>query len=195
MHASKLILSLLPSLAAAHMAMWHPSVLDFYGDGYTAVTPLANLSFSEWWFHGMLDRPRPSESFILPVGQSVTVETSCRKDSSSYGTKGDGKNACTLDTAGLHAGLPVINETLLMGCGLAIAYKSDFKAVEPQDFAIFSVNYECVKQLKTTFEVPKVMPACPAEGCVCAWFWQGQNSAYEMVRSRPSPPPFQANGR
>ncbi|KAI5840628.1 hypothetical protein BZA05DRAFT_16288 [Tricharina praecox] len=179
MHASTLLLAILPSLATAHMAMWHPSVLDFNGDGYTAVTPLSGKSFSQWWFHGMASASMPSEVFSLPVGKSVTVEASCNKDFTSWGSQGDGQNACPDDTPSLHAGTPV-EAGQLLGCGLAIAYKSKFTDVKPEDFAVFSVNHQCVKQLKTTFDVPKVMPKCPDGGCICAWFWQGQSSADEM---------------
>ena len=190
MHASTLLLSLLPSLATAHIAMWHPSVLDFNGDGYTAATPLSEKPFSQWWFHGMLNKPTPTEDFRLPVGQSVTVELACNKDFTSWGSQGDGQNACPTDTPSLHAGTPV-EASQLLGCGLAIAYKSEFKDVKPQDFTVFSVNHQCVKQLKATFNLPEVMPKCPEGGCICAWFWQGQSSANEMVFPHAFPiPPF-----
>ena len=47
------------------------------------------------------------------------------------------------------------------GCALGIVYKSDVNDVKPEDFAIFSVNYTCPWYLKTVFEVPPDMPACP----------------------------------
>jgi hypothetical protein len=40
----------------------------------------------------------------------------------------------------------------LGGCGLAIAYKNDVRAVKPEDFAIFSVNHRCVWNRFTEFE-------------------------------------------
>lgn len=72
-----------------------------------------------------------------------------------------------------------------LGCALAIAYKplaslSSFADIKTEDFSVFSVKNECVKDLKTEFAIPKNMPACPEGGCVCAWFWQGQDSANEM---------------
>jgi hypothetical protein len=191
MFTCTLLLSLLPFAAHAHMGMWHPSVLDFDGDGYEGVTPLSGLGFDQWWFHGFLSRPTPSEVFTLPAGKSVTVETACRKGYSSYGNEGDGVDACPSDTPSYHAGTPV-NDRQLLGCGLAIAYKSEFVDVKPEDFTVFSVNHECIKQLKTEFQVPQVMKTCPEGGCVCAWFWQGQESSNEMVsfpKSLPSPIP------
>lgn len=56
------------------------------------------------------------------------------------------------------------------GCALAIAYQSDVNALKPEDFTVFSVNHTCVWYLNTEFEVPK-LPACPEEGCHCAWLW------------------------
>jgi hypothetical protein len=173
-------LALLPLAAQAHMGIWHPSVLDFDGDGYSLVTPLSGLSFSEWWFHGDLSKPTPSSVFTLPAGDSITVETACRRAYSSYGSEGDGKDGCPSDTPSYHAGTP-IDDSQLLGCGLAIAYKSSFSDVNPADFTVFSVNHECIKQLKTEFKLPEVMKPCPEEGCICAWFWQGQDSANEMV--------------
>lgn len=79
-----------------------------------------------------------------------------------------------------HAGDP-IDPKQLLGCGLAIAYKDDATKVQPEDFTIFSVNDQCVNGLKQDFSVPAQMPACPNGKCICAWFWQGQDSDNEMV--------------
>jgi len=163
----------------AHIGMFHPSALDFYGDGYDVVTPLANRQFKDWWFHGKLDTAsKVTETFALPAGSSVTVELSCRKEFTSYG-RSRNNDPCPLDTPSIHAATPVDTGRLL-GCGLAIAYKSDFHEVRPNDFTIFSVNHDCVRTTSTEFQVPKDMPECPSGGCICAWFWQGQNSADEM---------------
>jgi len=179
----------------AHIGMFHPSALDFYGDGYDVVTPLANRQFKDWWFHGKLDTAsKVTETFALPAGSSVTVELSCRKEFTSYG-RSRNNDPCPLDTPSIHAATPVDTGRLL-GCGLAIAYKSDFHEVRPNDFTIFSVNHDCVRTTSTEFQVPKDMPECPSGGCICAWFWQGQNSADEMYmtgsavvsRAAPRPP-------
>ena len=85
-----------------------------------------------------------------------------------------------------HAGDPIEPKQLL-GCGLAIAYKDDATKVQPEDFTVFSVNDQCVNGLKQDFPVPARMPACPNGKCICAWFWQGQDSANEMVIPTPFP--------
>ncbi|KXN89494.1 hypothetical protein AN958_05656, partial [Leucoagaricus sp. SymC.cos] len=59
----------------------------------------------------------------------------------------------------------------LKGCALAVAYKSNVDDVKPEDFTIFSVNQTCVWTRFTDFQVPKRMPECPDEGCICSFFW------------------------
>lgn len=59
----------------------------------------------------------------------------------------------------------------LKGCALAITYNSDANTVQPEDFAVFSVNQTCVWSVSTEFQVPSAMPPCPSGGCICAWFW------------------------
>lgn len=54
---------------------------------------------------------------------------------------------------------------------MAITYKSNEFDVQPEDFAIFSTNRNCVWTRFTDFQVPAAMPACPPEGCICSWFW------------------------
>ena len=57
------------------------------------------------------------------------------------------------------------------GCALAIAYKSDFNDVQPEDFVVFSVVHTCPWYLNNAFQVPADMPACPNGKCICAFFW------------------------
>lgn len=39
------------------------------------VSPLVNMTFDQWWFHGHLDHPPNSgDIFDLPAGQNVTTE-------------------------------------------------------------------------------------------------------------------------
>lgn len=70
-------------------------------------------------------------------------------------------------TTAIHAN----NQQDVAGCAIAIAYKSNVNDVKPEDFVIFTVNWMCPWYLKTTFQVPIGMPACPDGGCICAWFW------------------------
>lgn len=123
----------------------------------------------------------------ITPGQSLTVEIACDKSSTTYGNN-PSSDACPRDSGAYHAGGTTgdqsgwsgNNEDALLGCALAIAYKSDAKSVQPEDFTVMSVNERCVRQRDTTFEIPSNLPACPDGECTCAWFWQGKNSALEM---------------
>ncbi|OBZ72245.1 hypothetical protein A0H81_08036 [Grifola frondosa] len=132
--------------------------------------------FDEWWFHGHLGYPPNDGNFFeLPAGGTVNSELSCDKGATSWfasspgGDAGFGSNwpcpgqpSSEFHTTGLDD---------VTGCGLAIAYKSDVNSIQPEDFAIFTVNHTCVWTLNTAFQVPADMPACPEGGCHCAWFW------------------------
>ncbi|KAL7267541.1 hypothetical protein RUND412_009866, partial [Rhizina undulata] len=63
-----------------------------------------------------------------------------------YGKGGDGKSPCPTDIPSYHPGNP-IDDSHLLGCGLAIAYKDNDDDVKPADFTIFSVNDKCVNGL------------------------------------------------
>ena len=164
-------------------AIWHPSMWGFNVTDQTfsydnrPVAPLVNLTFDKWWFHGHLDYPpNPGDVFELPAGQTVTTEISCAKGATSYfNTSGgpdvrQGESPCpnpTNSTAPYHTtGLDDVK-----GCAIAIAYKSDVNTIQPEDFAVFSVNHTCVWTLHTDFQIPARMPPCPEGGCTCAWFW------------------------
>lgn len=176
--SSAVFLALLPAVAYAHIGLWNPAALDFEGDGYSLATPLSEKSFDQWWFHGNTAKSASAykNPLSLPAGSSVTVELACEKSFSSYGKKTSSSSPCPADFPSMHAS----DDSKLLGCGLAIAYKSKFEDVKPEDFTVFSVNHKCVKDIKTSFEVPKGLPSCEGGNCICAWFWQGQNSANEM---------------
>lgn len=57
------------------------------------------------------------------------------------------------------------------GCGLAIAYNSDVRAIKPEDFAVVSVNYHCPWHRDVDFQIPEGLPECPPGGCHCMWGW------------------------
>ncbi|KAG8746514.1 hypothetical protein FRC10_004648 [Ceratobasidium sp. 414] len=117
------------------------------------VAPLKSLDFNTWWMHGHMDNPpNKGDIFELPAGQTVTTEIACTKAATSYFASGEG-----------------ISD--LGGCGLAIAYKNDIHAVKPEDFAIFSVNHQCVWNRFTDFAVPAKLPECPGGKCICSFFW------------------------
>ncbi|KZT20429.1 hypothetical protein NEOLEDRAFT_1140693 [Neolentinus lepideus HHB14362 ss-1] len=139
------------------------------------VAPLYNLPFKQWWFHNHLDYPpHPSDMFQLDPGRPATLEIACNKQSTSYyassgfGNRQEGDNPCPgFPSRQYHA----MNISDTKGCALAIAYKSDVRDIEPEDFAIFSVNHNCVWHRFTQFQVPERMPPCPFGGCHCAFFW------------------------
>ncbi|KAG9098080.1 hypothetical protein FRC06_006834 [Ceratobasidium sp. 370] len=139
------------------------------------VAPLKAMDFNTWWMHGHMDNPpNKGDIFELPAGQTVTTEIACTKAATSYFASGeggdvrDGNNVCpnspmaTFHTNGIRD---------LGGCGLAIAYKNDVHAVKPEDFAIFSVNHQCVWNRFTDFAVPAKLPECPGGKCICSFFW------------------------
>ncbi|CAL1716054.1 unnamed protein product [Somion occarium] len=126
--------------------------------------------------HGHLDYPpHDGDFFELPAGGTAMSQLSCDKGATSWYASSPGGDA------GYGGDYPCPGQPLsqfhttgiedVTGCGLGIAYKSDARSVQPEDFAIFSVNHTCVWYLNTAFQVPSDMPACPEGGCTCAWFW------------------------
>ncbi|KAI5782680.1 hypothetical protein EDC01DRAFT_222262 [Geopyxis carbonaria] len=185
MNSLTILLAALP-VAFGHIGLWHPAALDFNGDGYSLVEPLYEMSEAQWWFHGNLDKASEAlaaEPLDLPAGKSINVELSCRKENTSYGSSPT-SNPCPgtdeISINSLHSGEGRFDASEISGCGLAIAYKSDFASVQPADFTVFSVNTDCVRTRDTSFDIPAAMPACPDGKCICAWFWQGKNSQNEM---------------
>ncbi|KDQ11515.1 hypothetical protein BOTBODRAFT_451276 [Botryobasidium botryosum FD-172 SS1] len=171
--------SRLPS-SLAHIAFWHPSMWGFNISDHAdfpydnrPVTPLFNMTFQQWWFHNHLDYPPHLEDvFDLPAGGIARAELACHKDATTWHSPDhdirQGNNPCPHSpTSAYHtAGLGDVK-----GCALAIAYKSDVKEVQPEDFVVFSVNHTCVWNRFTDFQVPAAMPPCPDGRCICAWFW------------------------
>ncbi|THH29416.1 hypothetical protein EUX98_g4758 [Antrodiella citrinella] len=166
---------------AAHSSIWHPSMWGFNVTAQTfpydnrPVAPLVNLTFDKWWFHGHLDYPpNPGDYFELPAGQVATAEVACNKGATSYFASSEGGDIRSADdpcpgspTSAYHTtGIDDVK-----GCAIAIAYKSNVSDVQPEDFAVFSVNHTCVWDRFTDFPVPARMPPCPEGGCTCAWFW------------------------
>ena len=188
--------------------MFHPSMYGFNwtdADSQTIthydnrpVAPLQDMTFDQWWFHGHLNYPpNPGDFFELPVGQAATTELACDKSHTSFfASKAEdsgfdlqsGNDPCPAD------GTPFPNPAMhtngfndLKGCALAIAYESDVSKIQPEDFAVFSVNHTCVWTRDTAFDVPARMPPCPEGGCHCAWFWihaadsGGEQSAFALL--------------
>jgi hypothetical protein len=142
------------------------------------VAPIKNMNFTEWWFHNHLAHPpNAGDFFELPAGQPATAEIACNKGATSYFASSEGgdireptnpNDVCPNSTTEAYH-TNGFND--LEGCALAIAYKNDVTAVQPEDFTVFSVNHTCVWTRFTDFQVPARMPPCPEGGCICAFFW------------------------
>ncbi|KAI0734152.1 hypothetical protein C8Q72DRAFT_771037 [Fomitopsis betulina] len=175
-------LAALAPLASAHIAFWHEAMYGFNVTDQTfsydnrPQTPLVNMPFDQWWFHGYLDYPPNEGAFVeLPAGGSINAELSCDKGATSWYASSQGGDA------GYGSNWPCPGQPStqfhtnsqddVKGCALAIADKTSGNDVQPDDFTIFSVNQSCVWYLNTEFQVPAELPACSGDNCVCAWFW------------------------
>ncbi|EJF64694.1 hypothetical protein BD309DRAFT_569379 [Dichomitus squalens] len=179
-----------------HQTIWHPSMYGFNVTEQTfpydnrPVTPLANGTFEQWWFHGHLDYPPNHGDFLeLPAGKPATVEIACNKGLTSYWASSEGHtdvsqgdNPCPSDDGSFPSGaMHTTGFDDLTGCALAIAYESDVTKIQPENFTVFSVNHTCVWTRFTDFQVPERMPPCPEGGCHCAFFWiHSPNSGSEQ---------------
>ena len=168
----------------SQLAMFHPSMFGFnvtrqsFPYDNRPVAPIKNMVFDQWWFHNHLAFPPNSgDIFELPAGKPATAEIACNKGATSFFASSDGgdireannpNNVCPNSTS-IEYHTKGFDD--LEGCSLAIAYKSDVKDVQPEDFTVFSVNHTCVWTRFTEFQVPARMPPCPKDGCICAFFW------------------------
>lgn len=156
--------------------MWGFNVtFDTFPYDNRPVAPLYNMTFNQWWFHGHLGYPPlPGDFFELPAGKPATAEIACTKAATSYYNTSDGGDVRQGDSPCPNSPTSAYHTTGIddvKGCALAITYNSDVNAVQPEDFAVFSVNHTCVWTRFTDFQVPAKMPPCPDGGCICAFFW------------------------
>ncbi|KIK47453.1 hypothetical protein CY34DRAFT_764229 [Suillus luteus UH-Slu-Lm8-n1] len=167
----------------AHIAFWHPSMWGFnvtdkdpaYSYDNRPVTPLARMTFDEWWFHNHLRYPpHPNDVFELPAGKAAIAELGCNKGATTWWNSSEGGDVrqgdwpCPRSTS-VQFHTKSVDD--VKGCALAIVQESDVSKIKPEDFTVFSVNQTCVWHRFTTFQVPADMPACPGGKCTCAWFW------------------------
>lgn len=135
-------------------------------------------TLSRWWCRGMAGLPTGGEVMELPAGQTVTIEIACHVAWTSFSDQpetatipGSPLDACPDNAGAYHAsqvpGGPIDN-SLVSGCALAIADKDDISQVTEDDFAVFSVQKDCVRHKMTPFDVPAAMPPCTGEKCICA---------------------------
>ncbi|GEM11553.1 galactose-binding domain-like protein [Rhodotorula toruloides] len=154
------------------MSIWHPSM---YGVGtgfdYDAGDPVVPLDpgvqdMDEWWFRGPQARalkPQNGSVMELPAGGTAAVEIACNVAWTSYGSRttnpSDLLSACPDNYGAYHTGDPTgpLDDDLLSGCALAVAYKSDIDEVGWDDLVVFSTNQTCVRQKVTTFDLHNVL--------------------------------------
>jgi len=161
---------LLIGLARAHEAMWMAPAFGSLDNNDELDYPLNSGSGPNWMCRGLL--PSSSQGVItLTVGQPVSLLIGCSQDSADAG------QACREDPGSLHSA-----DGSRTGCALAIAYKN-FSNIQPSDFAVFSVLYQCVDPNSNhTFQVPNNLPATNGSPVTCAWTWipSEQAAADEM---------------
>ncbi|OBZ72041.1 hypothetical protein A0H81_07553 [Grifola frondosa] len=176
-----LFLSTFSPFTSGHASIWHPSMYGFNVTDKTfsydnrPVTPLMDMTFDQWWFHNHLDYPpNDGDIFELRAGQPATTEIACNKGATSYFASSEGgdiRNGDDVCPGSPPSEYHTTGLSDVKGCALAIAYKSNARDVQPEDFTVFSVNQTCVWTRFTDFHVPERMPTCPDGGCICAFFW------------------------
>jgi len=156
----------------------------------TVVNPLYNLPRSQWWFQADrgCDRvPPPAGQFLdLPAGGSFTVELAHNRAQTTLSYNGqytsqwpDGREHpenwqgpgnppdCIQDDGAMHTN----NHAMAAGTAWAISYESDISRVNMENLVVFSVLPNTPWKRIATYQVPRDLPPCPAEGCTCAWLW------------------------
>lgn len=177
--------------------MWHPSLFGFNwpGSGGDAVqnyntnaaaTPLRqsrNLTTDEW-FRRFHSAPPTEGAFLeLQAGKTSTFELSCNRAHTTYGHPGmanQPKMAFACRTVQpLHNGgdnsfdtaYEQLDRQQFGGTAIGIAYTDDITAVQPEDFTIITVNHTSPWFRLTDYTIPKDLPPCPENGCLCTWSW------------------------
>ncbi|KAJ6444104.1 proteophosphoglycan ppg4 [Purpureocillium lavendulum] len=160
-----------------------------------AVRPLYDLPKSKWWMQadrGCDKVPPPSGEFLeLPAGKSFMTELANNRafTSLSYGGSKttewqDGENrafpwrgpgtppGCLGDNPDKKGGeLHTHSIETTGGTAWAISYETDLSKVSMDNLVVFSVRYYSPFFRETWYDVPADLPACPEEGCYCAWLW------------------------
>ncbi|KAI1174144.1 hypothetical protein F4777DRAFT_555396 [Nemania sp. FL0916] len=212
MVATTLSLLALVATSQAHTAAFAPGMYCKGGpvagvddqNTNTAVNPLYQLSFKDFWFQhdrGCDQVPPPSGEFLqLPAGGKVTVElahnraqttlsygganTSDWPDGKSHPEDWNGNNVpgegCIQDDGAMHTS----NHSTAAGTALAISYHSNIAEVTLENLVVFSVLPNTPWKRIAQYDVPAGLPPCPADGCTCAWLWlpKGCGTANEYMQ-------------
>jgi len=186
------------NVAHAHTAAWARGMYCQGGPNpnqddpntNTAVNPLYNLPRSQWWFQADrgCDRvpPAPGVFLDLPAGGSFTVELAHNRGQTTMSHNGqftsqwpDGREHpedwkgpgnppdCIQDDGAMHTN----NHSMAAGTAWAISYNSNLNAVTMENLVVFSVLPNTPWKRIATYQVPRDLPPCPADGCTCAWLW------------------------
>jgi len=180
-----LILVLL-ACSQAHMSIYVPSMWGSEPNNINAnwaVQPLQDLSFIDWWWHGLksVNDPPPHNVITpLPAGGSIDFEITGNKGFTSMGrglwckpgsTTRSVPDPWSNDMGGYgSSNIHSPRHEDVGGCAIGIAYKSDQASVKPEDFVIVSVVHDCIARQLQAFDIP-ALPACPNGKCICGWFW------------------------
>lgn len=169
----------------AHMSIYVPSMWGSEPNDQNsnwAVNPLENLNFNDWWMHGprsLNDPPSSNAITQLPAGGTIDFEIGTNKAFTTMGRglwHSPGKTSRVPPDPWANTGsewpsnLHSPKRTDVAGCALGIAYKSDVRSVQPDDFVVMSVARDCPARALQSFDIP-YLPACPNDKCICAWFW------------------------
>jgi hypothetical protein len=156
----------------------------------TAVNPIYQETLANMWFQH--DRgcdlvPPPAGEFLeLPAGGQVTLELAHNRAQTSLSYNGayagewpDGQphpedwngnglpGGCIQNDGAMHT----CNQSTAAGTALAISYHSEISQVTLENLVVFSVLENTPWKLIAIYDIPADLPACPAEGCTCAWLW------------------------
>lgn len=200
MFRSTLLSLALANAISAHTAAWADGMYCRGGadpnkdepNTRTAVDPLFDLNKEDWWFQH--DRgcdavlPKAGEFLELPANGNFTVELAHNRAQTTLSYDGkftsewpDGKDhpedwngwmadgtaaVCLKDDGAMHT----YNQSSAGGTAFAISYHSDMKDVTMENLVVFTTLYHTPWKRLATYQVPD-LPACPEEGCHCAWLW------------------------
>ncbi|KAF5361158.1 hypothetical protein D9758_009090 [Tetrapyrgos nigripes] len=188
-------------LIHAHVAAWSKGMYCLNGttpgqdnqNNNSPVVPMFQMKKEDWWMHhfDQCDQfpPAPGDFLDLPANGEFTIEFATNRafttlsydgkqantfpgplqnglQDDQLGVAQDGQEPQCISDPNLHAQ----NETMASGSAFAISYQSDIKNVTPENLVVFTVAYNTPWKRLATFKVPN-LPACPDDGCICAWGW------------------------
>ncbi|RFU24608.1 hypothetical protein B7463_g11723, partial [Scytalidium lignicola] len=189
----------LVAVSQAHVVGWangmyckggsNPAVDEENND--LATNPIFQETFENMWFQH--DRgcdkapPADGEFLELPAGGQVMLELAHNRGQTTLSFNGqfagewpDGKphpedwngnnipgEGCIQDDGAMHTS----NQSTAAGTALAISYNSNLENVTLENLVVFSVLPNTPWKREAYYDIPAALPACPEDGCTCAWLW------------------------